>query len=205
MELGSAIFLSVLFLSFLYFVHTKKNEWNWKKIIKRILLLAFSLLLIVTIIGLSYNYFSELPKKETEFWGLKINSTKSDIKFLKGMPTEYENGKYWAYVYDITSINNTEQALYIVFFEDEKIRSIIYNGPKYHSSPQIQSIGIGSTYRDVVEKFGSPDYVSISSDELERALTYDNYQVYFELSKNQVISLGIFNPECERMKYKIEN
>ncbi|WP_321991489.1 hypothetical protein [Marispirochaeta aestuarii] len=204
MQLGSAIFLSVVFLSLLYFINTKKNKWNWNIILKRFLIVSFSLLLIITIIGLAYSFFNELPKQEKEFWGLKLNSTKSDIKFLKGVPTESENGRYWAYVFDLTAVNSPEQALYIIFFEDDKIRSIIYNGPRYNNSPKIQNIGIGSTYKEVIDKFGSPDYVSISSDELKRALIYDKYKVYFEISKNQVISLGIINPECERMKYKIE-
>jgi len=46
--------------------------------------------------------------------------------------------------------------------------------------------------------------VSVSEDELERILSYDKYNVFFEMREGKVIHYGIYNNTFGGIKYQKE-
>jgi len=143
-----------------------------------------------------YQYISNRPKPQTSFWDISLDSTKSDIKFLKGEPEKDSADDDWYYV-------KGETYLFRITFRDNKVRFIAYDGDNLHS-PSLQGIDIGTKHDGIVNKFGQPSYVSISEDELMRILSYDRYNVFFVLKENAVCNYGIYTNTFGPVKFSKE-
>ncbi len=198
MSLGIAIFLSSVILGIIILFISTKDRWNWKKIIlwPALVLVGLSILL-----GAGYyiiQSISNRPEPQTSFLNISLDSTKGDIKFLKGEPDKGSNDGIWFY-----SKGKEETSSFFIIFKDNKIRVIGYDG-KYFRSPSFQGVSIGASYDEIINKFGQPSYVSISEDELSRILSYDRYNIFFGLEENKVFSFGIYNKSLGPFKFKNE-
>jgi len=211
MSLGAGIFLSAIFLGLIaLFIATRKEwgwkkiiSWNWKKIISRtaiVFAVIASLMLLAAIVVYVDSKIAEKPKVQKSFWGLTLDSTKEDIKFLKGAPTKeekdnwhyestYKEGKYYYYNYN-----------YDIIFRDNKIRVIVTSDVDKQGG--IQGINYGDSYEKVIEKFGNPSNISRSHDDLARVFSYEKYNVFFAFEKGRVILFGIYNPVFGPIKVK---
>lgn len=92
MTLGTGVFLSSALLGFILLFVVTKDRWNWRK-------LGISLGVIVVVIpvaivvydrlshDVSHTFYRLTASKQSELWGIKLGSSKSDVLFLKGKPT----------------------------------------------------------------------------------------------------------------------
>ena len=200
MTLGAGIFLSTLMVSMVIMYVVTRDRWNWKKIFIRtsIALLCVGVLLAVAI--WAYDAYQEHQNRavvQTEFYGIELSDTQSDIKFIKGAPFKEEKGM-WVYreKYD-------KKLELIILFQDNDISTILYIGDCTYCAG-ISGLGIGDSYEDVVAKFGEPSNISISKDELQRMLSFEKYNVVFEFQKNRVNAYGIHNFKYGNYKFKNE-
>ena len=148
-------------------------------------------LLIIVLAGAglySFWRYTQRPQVQTEYWDISLDSTKLDIKFLKGAPTKVE-GKVWRF------------ETYDVIFEGESdtIRYVLYRGGKsrdddFHSTG-IQGIYPNTRLEEVLKKFGDPSNISTSKNGTKRIYSFERYRVFFELEKNKVTFLGMYNSE----------
>jgi hypothetical protein len=193
MTLGTGIFMSTLVVSLVVLYGMTKERWNWKKSITRIF---FALVIFGGLIAGGYWGFDAYQNRavvQTEFAGIKLSHTKSDVVFIKGSPV-YEKENTWTYRggYD-------EKLELLVMFRENNIEIITYFGDSPYRY-KIGGLGIGDSYEKVIDKFGSPSSVSISEDQLQRMLSFEKYNVFFQFRENRVTMFGIYNKEYGDMK-----
>jgi 4-amino-4-deoxy-L-arabinose transferase-like glycosyltransferase len=184
MSLGTSIFLSSLVLAFVALFIATKDRWNWKKII---LWPLAGLILIASALWI-YSMIEQRPKVEHAFWDIPLDATKSDVRFIKGEPSEKDDNM-WRYF--TRHENGNWATAYYVHFHEDKVWCITFYANDRSWETNIQSINIGHGIDEVRRKFGEPSHISISDDELKRLYTFSRYNVVFELEKNKVTALGI--------------
>lgn len=88
MTLGTGIFLSTLTISliYVYAVYIKNKNHNFKKTAIKIASMLTILAILVAGIFFSFKLYINRPVLQTKFLGVKLNSEKSEIKFIKGKP-----------------------------------------------------------------------------------------------------------------------
>ena len=202
MDLGTSIFLSAILIGMIILFISTKDRWNWKKIVLSFVLLVVSLSILSGVGYLIYPTISNRPKPQTSFWDISLDSTKSDLKFLKGPPIKGSDATHWFYSNKPPS-NTGEDAIIHIGFKDEKIHFISYEGD-YRYGPSLQGVYNRAPYREIIKKFGQPSSVSISEDELERILSYDKYNTFFQIRENKVIRYGVYNKTFGPVKYPKE-
>ena len=157
-----------------------------------------SALVAIPVLGVGvtfYWFYSTLPEEpqvQTEFWGLSLDSTKSDVRFLKGEPasTVLEDSR-WVFK---NEFNNSLYDFMVSFSDtDNTLESVNYTpSPGTNGSYPIQGINAGeSTLEDVLEKFGEPSRMTTSNDGTRHNYSFDQYNVWFQLEKNTVTALGM--------------
>lgn len=196
MSLGTAIFLSSVVLGIVILFISTKGRWKWKKIILWPVLVLVGLSILLGAGYYIYTLVSNRPKLQTSFWGISLNSTRGDIKFLKGDPLRQPGDEYWFYI-------QGQDSLISIKFENDKIHYICYTGTNLYGPP-LKGVNIGTSYDEIVKRFGPPSYVSISEDELERALSYDKYNLTFRFKENKVCYYGIYNNTLGPVRFKKE-
>jgi hypothetical protein len=197
MSIGIAIFLSAVLLGIIILFISTKDRWNWKKIILWPITVLVGLSILLGVGYYIYQSISNRPKLQTTFWDISLNSTKGDIKFLKGEPDKQSDDKNWIY-------SKGGESIIQIGFDNNKILFIIYKGHNLNAPSLLQGIYIGTNYDKIIKKFGLPSYMSISLDELRRTLSYDKYNLVFSFKENQLYAYGIYNPALGPVKYKNE-
>ncbi len=196
MTLGTGVFLSSLFLGLVALFISTRDTWNWKKITKRF---AAGTAIVVTLLGLSIYVgikVSNWPEREISYWDVSINATKSDVKFLKGHPAATEGDDIWIYgKEDYASVFLGSEPIYVVWFQDDKVKRIeCFSDTR--DCPPVQGTYLDQPNDRIVEHFGHPSHISNSKDDLSRTLSYDRYNVFFELQRNRVTSMGVYDPSA---------
>jgi hypothetical protein len=217
MNVGLSIFLSAVFLGMVaLYIFTRqdrflwagcvllgtvalyvstKDRWDWKKLVRKTILwsiaVAAGLLTVWGVVFGIYTWKESRPKVQDNFWGIPLGATKADVKFIKGEPTTTE-GDAWTYNFSDTSGGYTFTYTYAVVFRKDSVVYIDGLGGRVENLQGIRKDY--STWYDIRKKFGEPTSVSTSDNDLARWFSYAKYQVFFRMSKNKVISLGIYNP-----------
>ena len=172
--------------------------WPWKKIAIRAAVVITSLILLAGIVLCGrylYVKIAERPKVQKSYWDLTLDSTKEDIKFLKGTPTKEEKDS-WSY--KITEpYYPYKQTSYLIMFVNNKIWLI-------SGEDSIQNIRQGDSYDEVIKRFGKQSCISYSKDGLIRNISFKEYDVCFVLQEGKVIYLGIYNPSLGDVRLKKE-
>jgi len=205
MSVGDGIFLSAILLSIVGLYAATKDRWKWKRIAKWGIGLPISLAVVVGLGLWAYYNYDGRPKIQAEFGGIKLSSTQADVKFLKGEPIEkHSDAERWVYSAQSGS-GQPEDAVYIIQFRDSKIRHITYwASERQIVNPWVHGFSVGSTYDEVLEKLGQPSHVSISADGLNRLLSFEKYQTFYEFTQGKVRSYGIYSPARGPMKFTKE-
>lgn len=198
MEIGTGIFLSAIFLGTVALYVATKDRWNWKKI----LLWPLAIVLGLSVIGGAGVYINgqleERPRKEHRLWGIQLGASIAEVKFAKGEPSQ-QGADIWAYLQG----ERGADGIYFVRFKDGKVRAVMYRGPA-HNAPSIQRISPYSSPERLVEKFGQPSYVSRSKDELRRLYSFEKYNVVFDLEKDGIVGLGVYDSSTGPLKFSDE-
>lgn len=199
MELGTGIFLSAVFLGTLALFIFTKDRWNWKKIF----LWPLGVIVVLGVVGGSiaylYQQYEDRPQKLTELWGVSLNDSAEDVKFKKGEPTRILENDHWVY-----RPYETIEGDYVVYFKNNRVRSVMYFGPM-HNSPSLHGVGHYDSHQELDAKLGPPSYVSRSKDELRRAYSYEKFNVVVHFAAGNMSALGIYDPTLGPFKFKEES
>lgn len=84
-----------------------------------------------------------MPKAQSSFWDISLNTTKDDIKFIKGEPTEITDKGSWVYRKSQSDYTD-DKSIYIISFRNDSVRYIMYFGSDWLSAPDLQGIWIKS-------------------------------------------------------------
>ncbi len=205
MSIGEGIFLSVLLLSGTILFVVTKDRWNWKRIVKFSFALLLATLIILALGVWIYSAYEGRPTAQETFQGIKLSSTKADVRFLKGEPiAKHSTEDRW--VYDAhTGSAQPQDAFVWVMFRDGKIRHITYwANDRQIVTPYLIGFSIGAAYDSVISKLGQSDYTSTSSDGLRRLLSFEKYNVFYEFEQGRVKTFGVFDPSMGPMKFSNE-
>ena len=88
-ETGVALFWGLALVAIVILYHSTKDRWNWKKIMKRFLLIpAFCIGagLLVWLYQAAGEKIRNMPTKQVEFDGVKLGELRQDVLFNKGAP-----------------------------------------------------------------------------------------------------------------------
>ncbi len=128
-----------------------------------------------------------------------MGMSSEEVLFRKGPPSQ-KNEVYWTYAEGNDSVGH------VVGIKDGKVRfSIAFKRiDDYAPLPTLQGINGLSSLEEVTAKFGEPDAVSVSKDGTKRHVNFSKYGVTFQLQRNKVISLGVFDPKVGTIEYASE-
>lgn len=191
MSIGDAIFLSSLLLSVVGLYAATKDRWKWKRIAKWAIAAPAASALVLWAGIFVYFKMEQRPVLQTEFEGIRLGATESDVRFLKGAPVAVNDSdnEYWAY-----SADPDERAFLLVRLRDGKVRYVVYTETTREGHrPNLLGFTIGSEYAAVINKLGEPSHVSTSKDDLSRVASFANYNVFFQFRKGRVTEYGIFD------------
>jgi hypothetical protein len=203
MSLGTSTFLSAILLSLVVIFISTKDRWKWKRIVVLSVAGFVALFLLASGGYLLYTALSNRPRAENAFWGIPISASKSDVKFIKGEPSDKTTDGEWE-TWEYTSQFTNDVALkYGIAFKGARLHSVwvspsrplgIVDAAVWLSDKGIQQVGYGDSYESIVHKFGTPSNVSQSKNDLARIASFKKYRVFFLLEKNHVSVYGIYNP-----------
>lgn len=193
MSVGTGLF----FIGMVVLYIGTKDRWDWQKIVLWSLF-ALGLLVIGISIATLKKQYDERPKKLTEFWGVSLNESAGDVKFKKGEPTRRINNDLWIY-----KPYETIAGEYAVYFNNNRVRSIMYFGPK-SNSPYLHGLEDNDSPQELDAKFGPPSYVSRSKDELRRSYSYEKFNVVVNFEEGMMSALGIYDPTTSAFKFSDE-
>ena len=199
MELGTGIFLSAIILGTVAIFIATKDRWSWKKIVLWPLGIIVGLAVIGGSITYLYQQYEDRPRKLTELWGVSLNESAGDVKFKKGEPTRRVDNDLWVY-----RPYQTIEGDYVVYFRNDRVRSVIYFGPMYNG-PSVHGVGNYDSPQELDAKLGPPSYVSRSKDELRRAYSYEKFNIVAHFEAGKMSALGIYDPAAGAFRFKEES
>jgi hypothetical protein len=143
-----------------------------------------------------------IPEVQKNFWGITLDASKSDIKSMKGNPSEVEKDYKWKYT--IESQDSNHYSGYLIVFKDDRVRVVVYRGSNRSAAPELQGIKLFDTAAKVRSNFGEPSQVTTSTNKTNRVFIFDKYHVFFLFKKNKVIQYGIYNPKLGKLPFKLK-
>lgn len=176
------IFFSVLILSLAWlYIHTK-DQWSWKKIIKRI---ALFLLLSAALIGgglWAYLWFDAQPKIQKTLDNITLGESKSDVIFKLGKPTfedkkEDEENLSYLFKYKITLNQNKVHKIFFMCHD--------------RCYSRLNGIGCNDTSKDIKNMYGNIESSDkfLENGEIIRSIKIKKYNVEYLLEKDKVTAL----------------
>lgn len=206
MELGSWIFLSSLLLGTVILFVVTKDRWNWKKIVKWVLVAtAIAVVSLIAWYGRVLRHEREnlKPKPVTVFWGIPLNASKEDVKFLKGVPNDTSVAKSEKNAFNWFYEKEDNDAYHIVVFRHDTLRAVIFVCTQdCWDEPTINGIGIGSPYTKVIELLGDPSSIDHAEDGLTRVFCYADFNSFFYLQKGNVVGYGMYHQAMGSVRLK---
>ena len=206
MSTGTAIFLSALMIGVVILYRSTKDQWNWKKGIKRGFAAVIGLVVVLTSWYMIYEWNSKRPRKHDSYMGIALRITEDEVLFLKGKPNKDSEPDFWVYDLPESSSNNKDGAWIAIRFKNKKIRiveAVPYGNPgrwQYN----LDQVSIGDSSEEVVKKFGQDYTISASEDGLNRIYSFPKFQIFFALAANRVENLGIYDPTGGPVRFEKE-
>ena len=189
MNVRAAVLLSAVFIGVVALYLETRDQWNWMKLLRRLIL---GVLLLVGGIG-AWIYWSSLPPTSpvSELWDISLGASKSDVRFLKGEPSEIVEPGTWVYVAD------SRRTYYLAFGStDEITRILVVSGPGFSSRASLLGVRTGFGAQRLVDQLGEPSRVLHLSNDLRRAYLYSHLNAVFLLEQGAVVSYGIYDIEA---------
>lgn len=190
MDLGTGIFLSAIFLGGVALYIATKDRWNWKKVILWPLGVVTALAVIGGLITYGYIKFEERPKKLTEFWGVSLSDTVTDVKFKKGRTVDQVFPDFFAH---FPNGSSSDGATYFIKLNNDRVKAVLCSGNTYYCA-SLHGVNTYDSLSDVEKKLGSPSFVSRTNDELTRAYSFEKFNIVVEFSEGKMQALGIYDP-----------
>lgn len=185
MAIRIALFVILIMLGFIMLYWATRNKWNWGESAKP-MFATMAVLLMLPILMTAYMVDQNKATVLHSFNDIALGSDKADVMFIKGEPKKIIEG-VWLYDDLVNKFNSTR----ITFNKQDKVQEISYQGTCEYCN-RISGMGIGSDLNSLEKKFGHPSQLSLSENGLERRAEFKQFQSFFVLQKNSVISFGIF-------------
>lgn len=197
MQTGTALFFGLALVAIAIFYNSTKDRWNWKKIVKKTLLIPVGLIALGLIIWLYLFIEKAIDNraiKQTALEGVKIGEKTSEVLFKKGKPlSSISDNELFFY-------SLPEEAGLAISFKEDKVDSVTQfcNGegrieracPFY---PEINGIKFKTAAIDVENKLGKPDAIKCSSDHLSRVYSYQKYQTEYSIDNYGVFAIRVYD------------
>ena len=193
MSVGAGIFWGLVFVGLIVLYIFTRDRWKWRKVLVRAGLGVVVLAGIATVCIFGYSTYQNRVVPFSDFLGLKLSDTKSDIKFKRGASLSQDES-LWAYK---DKEGNWEL---VVRFRNEKVRMVEYVGTCSYCN-YLNGLGIGTSYDGLLEKLGEPTLVSTSDDGLMRLVSFSKTNQFFQLAEGKVIGFGIYDPSTGPIKF----
>ena len=172
--------------------------------VKKASILLLSLIAIAAMFFLVFNIISSRPKKMSLFWDIPLDSTNSDILFLKGNPTSHldeENIWIYAGTGKFAFSGNNYTYYYNIIFKEKRVRCVCYKSyASYTPTLTPFPIDIGDNLQLTKKRFGQPSDSSLSRDNLSRLYCFSKYNVFVVFRENKAFCFGIYNPDLGRLE-----
>jgi hypothetical protein len=190
MTIGSAVFFGSLIIAVAILYAATKDRWNWKKLIKRAILIPVVAALIIGILVWIYIEIQDRPFKQTEFDGIKLGDSREEILFKKGNP----DGDYDLFIKDVVSFIKQEggvekMTLSIKKKNDEKIVSLGKREIAFSINPETNKPYSESEIRNLLKEL-------VEDERDQTRLYYKNTYVFFKDGKVSAIKR-----ECDKSDY----
>jgi len=189
MTIGTAVLRLAVFIGIIALCLGTRNQWNWAKLVRGATL---GLMFLVGGIG-GWAYWSSLPPTSpvSELWDISLGASKSDVRFLKGEPSEIVEPGTWVYVAD------SRRTYYLAFGSTDAItRILVVSGPGFSSRASLLGVRTGFGAQRLVDQLGEPSRVLHLSNDLRRAYLYSHLNAVFLLEQGAVVSYGIYDIEA---------
>jgi hypothetical protein len=164
---------------------------------------------------LAYEWWSERPYKLTEYEGVKLGASQSEVQYAKGAPSSVllvegkgEPGKPWTYDWSVVDVAKLEKGksvedylmwsyaigrdkrLDISFDQKEKkVSSISCYSDSYLECEKIFGIHDGSSEKELLGKLGVPEKEEIT--QATKRMDFEKFNVRFYLSKLKVYMITV--------------
>lgn len=196
MNLGFAVFLSTIIVCLTLLYINKKNTWNWQiigKIIKWAIIIFVALILLIFAFVVINSYLDSLPKKLTEFHGVKLGETKQDVVDSFGEPKDkeqYAKGHILTYSFG-ANIEN------ISFSDNDRVFEVTYQEGAKSGFGKYDELNNKLLIKD---KYGKPTSVVKTWNGFATRWEYPKYNMYCEFigDDNKVWVAGMYDPKYKR-------
>ena len=199
MTAGEGIFFGLLLASLVTLYVATRDRWRWRRILAWGIAVCL-LPVLATSIWIGVERWSETrPRYVAEYWELRPGMSTEEVLFRKGAPGKKEPN-FWVYMEDSDKVGH------VVGIKDGRIRFVMAVTRDRDSDylPSLQGINSLSSSEDLKAHFGEPDGMSDSENGTRRHLSFSKFGVSFELERNRVKSVGIFDPTHGPIRYAKE-
>lgn len=220
MSVGTAVFLTGIFLSLIGLYAATKDRWRWRLFVKRASITLASLAALVILTGAGIYSLQFIPwavPPQTEYSRIKIGIAPDEVIYVKGMPSsvmgEISKDPDWPGWQPVVEVKNIEKGKTVKDFQDwtwgeggsridvafdPATRSRViavecYSSDKRSRCPPIEGILDGSSEAEVVKRFGEPDVAKITGT--SKRMSYERLGVFFNLEQEVVYMLGVHDPK----------
>jgi hypothetical protein len=197
MTLGDGILWSTILLLLAAGVYQISIRKKWKLVGK-----VFGVLVLLGAVigggGWGVYWYMNRPAMATELNGIRLGMSLVDVSILKGEPMNSEtepelresDGDYgmgWGFRDD-----GDKDTFLMVFFRGDSPQTVsvirVCQQGGYH---KVLDISQFSTEKGVIQRLGEPSKVSIDKDGLSKYISYEQWNVAYEIEKGKVRTLCI--------------
>ncbi len=121
---------------------------------------------------------------QRELWQVQLGSSKDEVMFRKGIPTNKWAGDYWTY----QGSNNEPRVS--VSFHNSKVDAVFI---EQSNAISVNGVFVGTPVEVLEARLGKPSKQIDSDDSRGRTYQYDAFNSIFFLSLGKVTTIGIMD------------
>jgi len=127
------------------------------------------------------------PKVHDSYYGINLGDTKDQMLFRLGKPTKDRN--------NVCEYDRNDYSV-IISFRDDKIWLVQAQLlTEFGFLDNLNNVSSHTDLETVFKRNGRQADTSISTDGLWRFYSFPKYHVFYLLAKNEVVSMGIYDPK----------
>ncbi len=163
--------------------------------------MILALLLVAAFGGLGtwgYVQYAGRPRPQITFFDVPLHASRSDVRFAKGEPSiiPEDNKDEWIYRSADT------KSFIVVRFRGDNVRYVEYMALDEETvHPYLQDFKKDMEIGYVIQVLGEPSHVSTTQDGLQKILSFDKYNTFYQFEKAKVVTYGIFDPKTGPMEF----
>jgi hypothetical protein len=187
MTVGDGIFYSTLLLMFGAAVHQITVRKLWTPVIQVVAAMA-ALAVALHVFGIWRDQQSKGPMPPTELMGIRVGMRPVDVSLKLGEPSLKRGSApgpvRWLYGSTSDGLPHT-----LIVFGDGDEGATVRTICRANGYEELLGIASHDSERRVLEVLGTPSATSVAADGLRQAITYEQYDVTYELEKGNVTTI----------------